>query len=99
MRAPAVLKSREFWTPQRLLWAGRSPGRRPGRLPGGHIADRVALRKAVTLCRDCLPKFNRRNTGYVTKPNLPFVQGRCDGCQQFTPRGHLFVHHTVVCNL
>lgn len=89
----------DYWTPRKRLFAGQSPGRRPGRLPGGHIADRAALRKAITLCRDCVGKFNAASVGYVTKSNLPFVQGRCDGCSQFTPMGHLLVHHTLVRNL
>jgi hypothetical protein len=64
-------------------------------LPGGHVLDRADLRKALILCRDCLPKFNALAAGYVTKRNLPFVRGRCDGCQQYTGRGHLLVHHTL----
>lgn len=79
--------------------AGASPGRRPGRLPGGYIADRVDLRKAIALCDGCVGKFDNERVDYVTKSNLPFVCGRCDGCQQFTPRGHLFVHHTLACTL
>lgn len=99
LQAPAIVRSKTFWTPFRRLMAGQSPGRRPGRLPGGHIDDRVGMRKAISLCQYCVGKFNAAKVGYTTKPNLPFVGGRCDGCQQFTPRGHLFVHHTLVCNL
>jgi hypothetical protein len=91
----AVVKSEKDYTPWQRVMAGRSPGRRTKRLPGGHIADRAALRKAITLCRDCLPKFNANAVEYVTKPNLPFVRGRCDGCQDFTPRGHLLVHYSL----
>ncbi len=91
----AVIKSADYWTPQRRLAAGASLGRRPGRLPGGHIADRVDLKKAITLCRSCLPNFDSATNGYVTKRSLPFVQGRCDGCDQFTPNGHLLLHHSL----
>jgi hypothetical protein len=91
----ALLKGADHWTPQRRLAAGVAPGRRPGRLPGGHVADRADLRKAITLCDSCLPKFNAASAEYVTKDNLPFVQGACDGCQRFTPRGHLLVHRSV----
>lgn len=92
----AVIRSKEFWTPRRLLMAGASPGRRPGRLPGGHIADRVDLRKAIALCPSCVGKFNKERAEYVTKPNLPFVRGRCDGCGQYSPHSHLFVHYSLV---
>ena len=91
----AVLKSKEFWTPDRRLMAGQSPGRAPGRLPGGHVGDRADLKKALILCADCLPKFNHIEAGYTRKPNLPVVSGRCDGCTQFNPRAHLLVHHSV----
>ena len=57
--------------------------------------DRADLKKALTLCGDCLGKFDKAKAGYVTKKNLPFVQGRCDGCQHFTGHGHLLVHHTL----
>lgn len=84
-----------FWTPVRRLMAARSPGRRPGRLAGGHVADRADLKKAILLCRDCLPKFNSTRAGYVTKRNLPRASGRCDGCQTFVPLANLLVHHTL----
>lgn len=92
----AVVRSeKQFWTPQRRLAAGVAKGRGKGRLAGGHVLDRADLRKAITLCRDCIQKFNQAAAGYVTKTNLPFVQGRCDGCQTFTTRGHFLVHHTL----
>ncbi len=91
----AVLKSKEYWTPQAKLEAGAVPAGRRGKLPGSHVLDRADLKKALTLCRSCLPKFDQMRAGYITKSNLPFVAGRCDGCQQFTPRGHLLVHHSL----
>ena len=95
LQAPAIVRSKTFWTPQRRLWAGRSPGRRPGRLPGGRIDDLVGMRKAIMLCQDCKPKFNATAAGYVTKSSLPFVRGRCDGCERYVNRAHLFVHHLI----
>ena len=96
----AILHSeRDYWTPVRRLWAGMSRGRRRGRLPGGHIDDRAALRKAISLCRSCLPKFNRRAYDYTTKPDLPFVRGRCDGCSQLGQHRRLFVHRSLVSTL
>lgn len=91
----AVLKGRDYWTPQRRLMAGASPGRRPGRLAGGHVLDLSDLKKAIMLCPSCLPKFNQRAAGYVTKTNLPFARGECDGCDSFCERAHLLVHHTL----
>lgn len=82
------------WSPQDLLMAGKSPGPK-GQSAGSFVLDRADLKKAITLCSSCLPKFNTRSTGYITKRNLPFVQGRCDGCQTFVNRGHLLVHHTM----
>ncbi len=91
----AVHKSKEFWTPQRRVAAGRANGRAPGRLPGGHVGDLADLKKALILCAGCLPKFNHIEAGYTRKPNLPVVSGRCDGCTQIKPRAHLLVHHSV----
>lgn len=90
----AVLKGKDFWTPMKRLMATASPGRGKGRLPGGHVLDRADLFKSLVLCGNCVGKFNAGRAGYVTKANLPFVRGRCDGCQQHTPRGHMLVHHS-----
>ncbi len=95
LMANVIHSEKTYWTPQRRLMSGTARGRRPGRLPGGHIADLVDLKKAITLCGNCQPKFNAVKSGYVTKLNLPVVQGRCDGCSQFTPNGRLLVHHTI----
>lgn len=92
----AIVKSeKDHWTPQRRLFAGADPGRPSGRLPGGHVVDLADLKKAINLCPSCLPKFNATRHDYVRKPNLPFVRGRCDGCQIYMNRGYLLVHHTM----
>ncbi len=91
----AVLKGKDFWTPFRRVMAGVARGRRPGRLPGGHIDDRVGLRQAIQLCRDCRPKFDAAKAGYVTKLNIPIVRGRCDGCQHYTERADFLVHSSL----
>lgn len=96
LQAPAIIRSeRSFWTPRKRLMAGRSLGRRPGRLPGGRIDDLVGMRKAIMLCLDCVGKFDKKGADYATKPNLPFVRGRCDGCERYANRAHLFVHHSI----
>lgn len=92
----ALLKSKDFWTPSRRVWAARDMGRAPGRLPGGHVGDCEDLLKAIILCADsCVKKFNAKRAEYVVKRTLPFVRGKCDGCGQFTPRGRLLVHYTL----
>jgi hypothetical protein len=94
--APSVLKGKDFWTPQRRLWAAQDTGRRPGRLPGGHVGDCEDLKKAIILCEDgCVKKFNAKRAEYVVKKNIPIVRGKCDGCSQFTSRGRLLVHYTL----
>ncbi len=95
LSAPHIIHGVDHWTTRRRLGAGQSSGRRSGQTAGGRILDLADLKKAVMLCDGCLPKFNSAEAGYVTKSNLPFAAGRCDGCEQFTPRGHLLVHHTL----
>ncbi len=96
MHALAILKGKDFWTPQRRLLTYADTGRRPGRLPGGHVGDCEDLLKAIILCADgCVKKFNAKRAEYVVKRNLPFVRGKCDGCGQFTPSGRLLVHYTL----
>ncbi len=90
-----VIRGESFWTPARRLFAGQSPGRGKGRLPGGHVGDREDLKKALLFCQGCVRKFNHIRAGYTKKRNLPVVRGRCDGCQEYTPQGHLMVHHTL----
>jgi hypothetical protein len=90
-----VLKSKDFWTPAKRMWAARDTGRAPGRLPGGHVGDIADLKKTVMLCPDCIGKFNSARAEYVIKKDLPFVRGFCDGCRSFMERGHLLVHYTL----
>ncbi len=95
----AIVRSEKEITPRARIFDGLATGRRPGRLPGGQIDDRAALRKAISLCPNCEPKFNRAAYDYTTKPNLPLVRGRCDGCMAYSPSMRLLVHHTLVSNL
>lgn len=93
MHGLTLIHAKEYWTAPRRLWASVDTGRKPGRLPGGHVGDIADLKKAVMLCPSCVGKFNPKSHGYVTKSNLPFVRGKCDGCKSYMQRGHLFVHH------
>ena len=89
----------KYWTPKRILDSGESSGRPSGQLPGSHVLDLSDLKKALTLCDSCLPKFDSKTAGYVTKKNLPLVQGRCDGCQEMTAQGHLLVNKEFADNM
>ena len=91
----AVLKPKAHWTGHRHPGATAYTGRRSGRLPGGHIADLSDLKKGIILCETCVQKFNVENAEYVRKKNLPFVMGKCDGCNGFHTRQHFLVHHTL----
>ena len=76
----AILKRR---TPQELLVCFEDRGKPTRRLTGGYIDDLAALGRCIWLCRDCTPKFNAAQYGYVVKIDLPTVRGNCDGCRTF----------------
>jgi len=80
------------WTPQRLV--SRDEYQRPsGTVAGSHIADMVHLKQAICLCHKCQHKFAATKAGYVTRSNLPFVGGRCDGCNEMGFERRLYLHH------
>lgn len=64
-------------------WAGIAEGAPRRGTAGGHIADLAELGKAIVLCGSCRPKFDALRYNYVTKRNIPFVVGRCDGCKEY----------------
>ena len=82
------------WTPQMKLKDSQVKGPR-GQTAGSYVMDRADLKKALTLCPGCVQKFDIKGAGYTTKKNLPFVRGRCDGCQTYVDRGHLLVHQSL----
>lgn len=81
------------------LRAVEDPGKPRRQLAGTYVSDLSALKKAIQLCGLCLRKWHSANAGYVTKRNLPFVRGRCDGCGEHHDRMRLFVHHTQATGL
>ena len=87
------------WTPREKLDASEIMGRPRGRVAGGYIADRVGLKQGVALCPNCTPKFNALKVDYVTKSNLPYVAGYCDGCGDHADQNHLYVHKSFASNL
>jgi hypothetical protein len=94
----AIVRSEKEITPSQRLAFGAAPAGRRGKSAGSHVLDRVDLKKAITLCHDCMPKFDIRRYGYTTKRNLPRVRGRCDGCQNHCEQGHLLVHRSLADN-
>lgn len=58
---------------------------------GSHIADLVALKKAVLLSPDAARKFNAERVDYVRHPTAPIARGLCDATGVFCERGILFV--------
>jgi len=74
---------RDWRTPANRLKAAESRGRPRGLLRGSWIADLVSLKKAVTLCAMCQPKFDARRNGYEQRDVMPghrHAIGECDGC-------------------
>lgn len=69
-----------------------SRGRAPRQLAASYNADLAALGKAIVLCGACVGKFDADKNGYVTEHNIPFVRGRCDGCNDPVDQGRLFLH-------
>lgn len=75
--------ARDWKTPANRLKAAASRGRPQGLLRGSWIADLAALGKAVTLCGQCMPRWDARKNGYEQRnvtPNHRFATGECDGC-------------------
>ena len=95
MKVFAITRKR---TALELADAFEDSGRRRGQLAGTHIDNLAAARKAIWLCDDCLPKFNAQAYGYIYKllgiNRLPFVRGRCDGCNNHFSQMCMTVHHT-----
>ena len=77
--------------PVNRMRIAEAPARPRGRVTGGWIADLVALEKAIALCGLCVNKFDAAKHGYVTKMDIPFVRGECDGCRQYADRARLFL--------
>jgi len=67
-------------------------GRKVGSVAGSHIADLVALEKAITLCFSCAHRFgNWQAKGYYKDARFGYIQGKCDDCRQFYPRALFFI--------
>lgn len=78
-------------------WADTAvdPGRPKNQLAGTYMGDLVALQKAIAVCDGCFRKWRPGQNSYVSKRNIPFVRGTCDGCGERFDRMRLFVHKAV----
>ena len=81
----------------RSLEAPGRPWRRPA---GGWIADGVALRKCITLCDTCDPKFHPKRLGYELFRRSfgttgPYVVSDCWGCNQRWIKCKAYIHEST----
>ena len=84
--------SKQQWTPKQLLAAGEADGKPAKRVAGGWIADIAALKKVVLLCSSCTHKFNPGRVGYCREKEVPWCQGKCDGCNTFDTKCSWYLH-------
>lgn len=97
MRAPAV-HTTNWNTRANRLRVAQAKGRPSGLARGSWIADLVALKKAITLCMHCMPKFDHKANHYSPRtitPSHPFVTAECDGCGSPFARCKLYRHEEV----
>ena len=69
-------------------------GRPEKTLPGSHVADLVALGKAIVLCGRCEGKFDHKRHGYASRKVAPYqswIVGDCDGCKAIQARCVLYL--------
>lgn len=70
-------------------------GKKRGRVAGGWVADLAELKKCITLCPECTPKFNPAKVGYRKEKEFPVCQAKCDGCSTWDIRCSAYFHETV----
>lgn len=81
------------WDDQRLLADSEHTGKKSRVTAGSYIDDLAELRKTITLCSNCSPKFNAASRGYVTERTMPLCTARCDGCKETGGDRRLYLHH------
>lgn len=70
-------------------------GRKVGKPHGSHIADLVALRKAILLCGGCKSKFAAKASGYYAENRFGVISA-CDACRVFGQNVTLHVHESTL---
>jgi hypothetical protein len=73
------------------------PGRPVGKPAGSYMSDLWELKKAIWLCWECRHKFDFKRHHYFYEKNLR-VNGNCDGCREYRPGAHFFVHESLLVN-
>lgn len=79
----AAVHTTDWSSPANRLRAAASRGKRTGLPRAAWIDSLAALKKAITLCFRCKPKFNHGAYHYEKHRALPshdYVIGECDGC-------------------
>lgn len=74
---------RDWSTPQNRIKAALSRGKPSRMARGSWVADLAALKKAITLCAACQPKWSAQTNGYERRDPVPGyreARGECDGC-------------------
>ena len=71
-----------------------------GRLAGGWIADGIGLKKCITLCDECDPKFSPKKLHYeLWRRDLgmtgPYVLSDCWGCSRTWVKCKAFIHEST----
>ena len=69
-----------------------APGKPWSRVAGGWLDDHVQLRRFITLCTDCTPKFNPRRHEYEVWRQNQYVIGRCTACSRHDYRCRAYIH-------
>lgn len=98
MANPNILIRKPFTKAQqalRRLESFAAPGRPSGKAAGSHIDDLTEQMKAIWLCSACKYKFDHMRHSYFYEKNMR-VNGRCDGCDEFHTKSHLYVHDSLV---
>lgn len=81
-------------TPAKVRKAAIAPGRPSNRVAGGWIDDHVALKKMISLCPFCVPKFNPRGNHYELWRSV-YTVAKCDDCNQHDLRCKSFIHQST----
>lgn len=75
---------RDWKTPANRLLAAAARGKPQQMMRGSWLADLASLRKAITLCKACQPRWSAKANGYERREVMPGhaeARGECDGCR------------------
>lgn len=84
--------------PKNRLRRNEHKGRPLRLVAGSWLADLVSLKKAITLCRGCMNKFDHNAHHYTPRtitPSHPMVVSDCDGCRAKYVMCKLYRHEEI----